>query len=148
MTSGHHLLSLSRLGRLLPGLAGAVLLSACQLAGMEGSHQERNQRALAAELLRMEVRIGEEARSISNFSVTSFRAINDEALVVTSGLHEHYLITLAAPCLELPYAFAIGLQSQTSNVTSFDNIVVRSLHDRPEFCRIQRIYHLEDINNN
>lgn len=145
MTLCTGLKSLPHLARLSTGIACALLLAACQTTGMEGSRQERNQREIAAELLRMEVRLGDEARSFSNYTVNNFRAINDESLVVTAGLHDHYLVTLVTPCQGLRYAFAVGLQSQTSNVTTFDSIIVRSLHDRPEQCRIQRIYHLEDI---
>lgn len=138
MTTAHFM-------RLASCLASLLLVVGCQTAGSDTSWQERNQRQIAAELLRMEVRIGEEARSFSNFTVNGFRAINEHSLVVTAGVHDHYLVTLASPCLGLPYAFAVGLQSQTSNVTSFDSIIVRSLHDRPERCRIEHIYHLEDV---
>ncbi len=122
-----------------------LLLGGCQSLGSGESHEARINRQIAAELLRMEVRMGEETSSVSNFMVNGFRAINEEALVVTAGVHDHYLITLLTPCLDLPYAFSVGFQSRTSQITTFDSIIVGSLHSRVERCRIDKIFHLEDV---
>jgi hypothetical protein len=119
-------------------------LGACQSPG-QGSVAESNRRDLDDALDRMEVRLGEEQRSISNFTINGFKPIDESNLVVTSGTNDHYLINLTIPCLGLPYAFGMRFESRTSNITSFDNIIVNDLSGRPESCQISKIYRLEDI---
>lgn len=132
---------------LLAAIPLTLLLSSCQLSNGSntGSVDARNQTEIAAELLRMEVRIANEVQSLSNYTVNGFKAINDMSLVVTAGVHDHYLITLAVPCLGLPYAFTVGFEQRSINISNFDNILVNSLHQRVERCPIARIYHLEDV---
>jgi hypothetical protein len=129
-----------------PALAlGCVLaLAGCKFSYVADPRQARSAEEVAAELLRMEVRMGEEVNSLSNFRINGFRPINDSNLVVTAGVHDHYLITLVQPCLDLPYTFTVGFQSRTSNVTNFDSIIVNTLHGRRETCRIDKIYRLDD----
>lgn len=125
-------------------ISGLLLLGACQ--GLPGENRaDRNQRQIAAELLRMDVRLGAETTHLSNFTVNGFRAINEQSLVVTAGVHDHYLVTLVTPCLELPWAFTVAFRSRTSNITNFDDLIVNSLHGRPEQCRIDKIFQLEDL---
>lgn len=116
-------------------------LGACQATDGNGSGTS----AVDAALARMDVRLGAEQASISNFTLNGFRAIDDSNLVVTSGTQDHYLVTLAAPCFGLPYAFGMRFETRTSNITSFDHIVVNDLNGRPERCQISRIYSLESV---
>lgn len=127
---------------LLSGLA--LGLGACQ-APDPGEVAANNQREIEAELDRMNVRVAEEERSISNFTISGFRPINESNLVVTSGVNDHYLINLTIPCLGLPYAFGMRFESRTGNITSFDNVIVNDLSGRPESCQISKIYRLEDV---
>lgn len=125
-------------------LLGSVLgLTACQATDPMDS-DTNSLRALDAALDRMEVRLGEEQNSISNFTLNGFKAINESNLVVTSGTQDHYLINLSAPCFGLPNAFSMRFESRTNNITSFDNVVVNDLTGRPELCQISRIYRLEE----
>jgi hypothetical protein len=123
------------------GLAAG--LGACQ-APNAGSYSANSQRELDAALDAMEVRLGEEQRSISNFAVNGFRPINESNVVVTSGVRDHYLLNLTIPCLGLPYAFNMRIDSRSSNITSFDNILVSDLGGQLESCQISKIYRLED----
>jgi len=118
-------------------------LGACQAPG-PGSYGANEQREIDAALDRMEVRLGEEQRSISNFTVNGFRPINESNVVVTSGVNDHYLINLTIPCLGLPYAFTMRVDSRTSNITSFDDLIVNDLSGQPERCQISKIYRLEE----
>lgn len=92
----------------------------------------------------MQVTLGEEQRSISNFTINGFKPINENSLVVTSGVNDHYLINLTTPCLGLPWAFGLRVDGLTSNIRSFDNIIVNDLSGRPERCQISSIYRLDD----
>jgi hypothetical protein len=123
-------------------LAGLVL-GACQ-SPRPSSLAASGRSDLELALDRMEVRLGEEQRSISNFTLDGFRAIDESNLVVTSGTKDHYLINLSIPCLGLPYAFGMQFESRTSNITSFDSIVIEDLSGRPEACQISKIYRLEE----
>ncbi len=124
-------------------LTVGLALGACQSAS--DSTGVNSQRDLEAALDRMEVRLGEEQRSISNFTLNGFHPIDESNLVVTSGTNDHYLINLTIPCLGLPYAFGMRFQSRTNNITSFDNIIVNDLSGQPESCQISKIYKLEEI---
>lgn len=128
----------------LIALMGFVLvLAGCQAADRNVS-SSANLRDLDVALDRMEVRLGEEQRSISNFTLNGFSAINESNIVVTSGTRDHYLINLTQPCFGLPYAFGLRFQSRTNNITSFDNVIVNDLTGRPETCQISKIYRLEE----
>lgn len=129
--------------------AGLLLSLVCALGGCQASDgNQSGTSAVDAALERMDVRLGTEQTSISNFTLNGFRAIDDSNLVVTSGTQEHYLVTLAAPCFGLPYAFGVRFETRTSNITSFDHIVVNDLNGRPERCQISRIYSLESAAGN
>jgi hypothetical protein len=127
-------------------LLGVILaLGACQAPSPgSSSYSANNQRDLDEMLDRMEVRLGEEQRSISNFTINGFRPINESNVVVSSGVRDHYLINLTTPCLGLPYAFNMRIASRSNNITSFDDIVVSDLSGRPESCQISKIYRLEE----
>ena len=122
-------------------------LAACQSADRTDV-AGNNLRDLDAALDRMEVRLGEEQSTISNFTLSGFRPINESNLIVTSGTRDHYLINLTIPCLGLPYAFGVRFDSRTSNITSFDNVIVNDLSGRLESCQISRIYRLEETGAN
>ena len=95
----------------------ALLTGACQT--QEGSENQtlRSEREVAVALDNMGVAKGDPASNLFNFTVNSFNAINDMNLIVTAGVHDHYLLTLAAPCLNLRYAFTVALISRTSTVS-------------------------------
>ena len=122
----------------------ALFTTACQAQEGVESNAQRREREVAVALDNMGVTLGEPVKSLFNFTVNSFNAINETNLIVTAGVHDHYLITLATPCLNLRYAFRVALVSRTSTINTFDTIVVNSLHDMPERCSIDGIYRLND----
>lgn len=120
-----------------------LALAACQAP--DSATSGSNIRDLDAALADMEVRLGDEQRSISNFTLNGFRAINETSLVVTSGANNRYLLNLTSPCFGLPYATGVRIESRTNNIMTFDNIVVEDLSGQPELCQINKIYELEEM---
>ena len=128
-----------------------VVIALCATLGLIGcqasdsTSANSDMRDLNAALEDMEVRIGEEQRSISNFTLNGFRAINETSLVITSGVNDRYLLNLTSPCFGLPYATGVRIESRTNNIMTFDNVVVEDLSGQPELCQISKIYALEDV---
>lgn len=114
-----------------------LLLSACQSAGGDNR--------LDSTLSSMGVVQGEAVRSIPDFMIRGWRSIDNRNLIITAGIHDHYLLTLSSPCINLSFAVSIRIDSTSSSITRFDSIVVNSLHRQLERCRIQEIYALNDI---
>lgn len=121
-----------------------LFLAGCQSYG-DGPYSARRDQQIQAALDRMGVAMGEPVDSISSYRIRSWSDINDTSLVINTGLHDHYLVTLATPCLGLPYAFTVALSTTTTQVTSFDDVVVEGLDGYTERCRIQEIYELEHL---
>lgn len=119
----------------------ALALTACQ--GVPGT--DWTERQVEDVLEAMRVTVDEEVDNISNFRLNGWNRVNDRNLVVTAGVHDHYLLQLVEPCFGLEYAFRIAVQSRGINLTRFDDVIVNGLHDGPERCRIDRIYKLEDM---
>lgn len=128
-------------------LSLVLMLAACQGAGI-GAGESRavmNQRALDDVLETMQVSVGEEVNNVPNFQLNGWKRINDESLVITAGVHDHYLITLLTPCYGLAFAFRVAIESRGLHLTRFDDILVNDMHDGLERCRIDRIYKLDDL---
>lgn len=115
-------------------------LASCEATG-NGS---RNEAAINRALDRLEVQRGNVVNSVSNFRINGWQAVNDRNLIVTAGLHDHYLVTLSIPCQDLTYAFNIGIDSRTTALSRGDYIVVNSLHRQLERCPILEITQLVD----
>lgn len=118
-------------------------LAACQ--GVGGAQPRSDNGELARALEVLQVSLGEEVERVPNFQLNGWARIDDTHLMVTAGVHDHYLLILLQPCFGLDYAFRIAIESRGFNLTRFDDVIVRGLHDGPERCRIDRIYKLEDI---
>jgi len=134
---------------LSPGIC--VLLLSIVLAGCSSlkngsmSYVDRSTRQMLDALARMEVTLGEEVTQVPNFLLRGWTAINDMHLVVHAGMHDHYLLTLTIPCPDLDFAFSIAIQSRSMNLTTFDRILVNSLHGPRDRCTIRTIHRLDDI---
>jgi hypothetical protein len=126
----------------IPILLG-VLLAGCESVG--GTAPNRQQQAFDA-LREMGLARGEPVDRISNFRINGWREINDQYLVITAGVHDHYLVELFAPCNALTSAFDIGIESRTgSALTDAGTILVDDLHGHTERCPIRGLHALEDI---
>lgn len=116
------------------------LVTACGSSGPGTS----NETQIDAVLDRLDVERANVVNSVANFRITGWQAINNRNLIVTAGLHNHYLITLAAPCFDLDFAFNIGVDTRSVALSRGDYIVPNSLHRPLERCQIAEITRLVD----
>jgi hypothetical protein len=124
----------------------SILLAGCTNLGNGALSQiDRSTLQMLDALTRMEVTLGDEVSRVPNFMLRSWTAINDMHLVVNAGVHDHYLLTLDLPCPDLDFAFSIAIQSRTMHLTTFDTILVNSLHGPRDRCTIRTIHRLDDI---
>ena len=117
----------------IPGLA------ACSSTG--GVSDEE---AISAALDRLDVDRDGVVNMVSNFRITGWQSINDRNLIITAGMHNHYLVTLSIPCPDLNFAFNIALDTRTGALSRGDYVIVNSLHRPLERCPIQEITRLVD----
>lgn len=125
---------------LVAGLS--LVLAACQGPGAAGDRE--GAASLEQALERLQVTLGEEVENVPNFRLNGWARIDTTHLMVTAGLHDHYLLTLLQPCFGLDYAFRIAIESRSFMLTRFDDVMVSGMHDGLERCRIERIHRLDD----
>ena len=114
--------------RIALALAAAALLAAC---GASNTRAERDAQRL--EDLRSVA--GEPVRDFRYTRLQAWNTYGEESVLVETSLREGWLLTVDAPCIDLPFAQAIGLSSGPGNtVSTFDYVVIG--HDR---CRINEI---------
>jgi hypothetical protein len=89
--------------------------------------------------------IGPDDQRIPRYRISSWNSIDDRYLIVRSGVSDHYLVELFAPCLGLDTAFSIGFATPSTRLDSFGSILVRDSSRSLERCRIENIYLLADI---
>jgi len=89
--------------------------------------------------------IGPADQRIPRYRISNWNSIDDRYLIVRSGVRNHYLVELFAPCLGLSTAFSIGFATPTARLDSFGSILVRDTSTSVERCRIENIYLLTDI---
>jgi hypothetical protein len=109
--------------------AVAALLAGCSGASMARRDSDRHAAYVAA--------AGAPARSFRFFSLYSWEPLGDRALAVYTRPNKAWLLDLAGPCPELPFANTIGLTSNINEVSvRFDKV----LTGRREFpCPIAQI---------
>jgi hypothetical protein len=114
--------------RLAFALAAAALLAAC---GASNTRAERD----AQRLDELRAVAGEPVRDFRYTRLQGWNTFGDETVLVETSLREGWLLTVHAPCIDLPFAQSIGLSSGPGNtVSTFDYVMVGN--DR---CRIREI---------
>jgi len=106
----------------------ALLASAC------GALQ-RNEREPS--LAKYEPYIGEPIRGFTSYRLDSWQSIGREQLILWTGVNEAYLVTVWNTCPELQFAETIRVTSTTSEVSTFDQVLVGK--DRCQIKHIQPI---------
>jgi hypothetical protein len=108
-----------------------TLLTACASARMA---EQKHKEAFA----RYQPYIGETVSQYTRYTHNEgWTPVDNEHVIVTSNVNEAYMLTVAPPCINLPFAgVAIGVTERFPNVVSsgFDSIRVRG-----ESCRILKI---------
>lgn len=108
-----------------------TLLTACASARMAEQQQKEN-------FARYQPYIGETVSQYTRYTHNEgWTPVDNEHVIVTSNVNEAYMLTVAPPCMNLPFAgVAIGVTERFPNVVAsgFDSIRVRG-----ESCRILKI---------
>jgi hypothetical protein len=108
-----------------------TLLTGCASARMAEQQQKE---AFA----RYQPYIGETVSQYTRYTHNEgWTPVDNEHVIVTSNVNEAYMLTVAPPCINLPFAgIAIGVTERFPNVVAsgFDSIRVRG-----ESCRILKI---------
>jgi uncharacterized protein DUF6491 len=112
-----------------------TLLSACTSARLA---EQKQKEAFA----RYQPYIGETISQYSRYTHNDgWSAVDNEHVVVHTNVNDSYLLTVAPPCINLPFAgVGIGVTERFPNSVSsgFDSVLVRG-----ERCRILKIQKLD-----
>ena len=111
----------------------AACSSSAELAGIDERMAERG------------FLIGPGDQRIPRYRISSWNSIDDRYLIVRSGVRDHYLVELFAPCLGLDTAFSIGFSTPTTSLDSYGSVLVRDTSSNVERCRVANIFLLADI---
>ena len=119
-------------------LTVSILLALTLLTGCESAR--RADEANKATLARYTSYAGESVSQIHRYThFDSWTPIDNEHLVVHTNVNQAYLLTLAPPCIDLPFATGLRVKTRFPNVIEkgFDSIRVGR-----EDCRILDIHTL------
>jgi hypothetical protein len=112
-------------------VVAVTMLTGCASARMAEQRQKDN-------FARYQPYIGETVSQYTRYTHNEgWSAVDNEHVIVTSNVNEAYLLSVAPPCMNLPFAgVAIGVTERFPNVVSsgFDSVRVRG-----ESCRILKI---------
>jgi hypothetical protein len=112
-----------------------TLLSACQSARIAEEKQKE-------QFARYAPYLGEEVSQYNRYTRNdSWSPVDNEHVIVTTNVNDAYMLTVAPPCINLPFAnVAIGVTERFPNVVAsgFDSIRVRG-----ESCRILKIQKID-----
>jgi hypothetical protein len=112
-----------------------TLLTACASARVAEQKQKEN-------FARYQPYIGETVSQYTRYTHNEgWTPVDNEHVIVTSNVNEAYLLSVAPPCINLPFAgVAIGVTERFPNVVAsgFDSIRVRG-----ESCRILKIQKID-----
>ena len=114
-----------------------ILLASCATDTQRPDIRER--------LLEMNFEMGESNSRIPSHRVNGWTSIDENYLIVTSGVNDKYLIELFSPCFGLTSAFYIGFTTPNFGINRFDNLIVRGIDRRRETCPIRDITRLYEI---
>ena len=117
--------------------SGLLLLAACAATSTE------QPMSVEEHLDLMGLQLGEGDARIPSYRVNGWNRIDDRNLVIISGVNDHYLVELRAPCPELEFAFGIGFTTTgIDRLDRFGDIILRGPGGRRERCAIRDIYEL------
>lgn len=109
-------------------IAAALIVSACAGIPQRTTDQE--------DLERYRQYAGEPVSSVTTFGrYDSWRALGRDHLVVWTGINDAYLLTIAGPCNELPFATRIAIKTRGSTLDRGDSVIL----GRNQRCMITEI---------
>ncbi len=121
------------------GLLGAALLIGCAAPGESPDMQLR--------LAEMGYRIVADDQRVPSFPITGWQWADDRHLVISAGLNNRYMVSLASNCEGLATAFRVGFTTPGggSRAEHFEDLVLRSPESGAQRCSIRDIYRLADL---
>ena len=84
-------------------------------------------------------------KSIPNFRLNGWSYVNDEFIIVTAGVRDHYLLGFRFRCPETASAMNIGIDHMVGSVTRSDKVIVRAPGGYTDTCFIDTITRLERV---
>ena len=128
---------------------GALSLAACatdpaapKAAPKPDLHAQRLGEALARQKLAVSE---QKVDQIWQYRIDGYQTIDDQAVIMTNGSNEKYLVELGFPCQGLSTSWNIGFTTTTSSLTRFDKLIVPGTMGQPGGCAIESIMKLEPV---
>lgn len=99
----------------------ALVLAAVMASACADGPARRNDRDVLA---KYDGYIGEPIRGFTAFRAQSWQPVRRDRLILWTSMNDAYLITLAGPCTDLMFAHSVGVTSTTSEISTFDSVLV------------------------
>lgn len=97
---------------------------------------------LESRLSKLGYTLGEPVKSISDYRVDAWNYIDDQHVMIYTGVSRRALLTLQSRCPDLSSVERIGFSSTGSHLTKFDKIVVHGAGGMRRDCQISEIHQL------
>jgi hypothetical protein len=91
--------------------------------------------------------IGEQVRRIQNYRLNGWSYLDQQHLILESGVSDRYLVSLRSPCYELRGAITIGFTNTIGNLTDRDRLIVGTRGSLNETCLIDSLHALVKLKN-
>ncbi len=88
---------------------------------------------------------GEQVREIKNYRISGWQSLDDQHIIIDTGVSDDYLVTLNYHCSEIKFAEVIALTNTVDQVTKFDTLFVSDSTGFVRRCPIVSIHKLEKI---
>ena len=89
--------------------------------------------------------LGEETRSIRNWSLSGWMYVDDYHFIIKSGTRDHYLISLKTRSINLRSAVFLGFSETAVSLTNTDRVILQDASGRSEKILIDRMYSLRKV---
>ena len=126
----------------MTGLSSLTAALLCVVLGAGAAYAEDDNSALQQRLDRLGFQPGEVVDRVPNFRVNGWNYLDDSHVMIHGGPSRRFLIELRSRCQGLSTSQSIGFSATASQLTRFDNLVVRGPGGRPQSCPIGEIREL------
>jgi hypothetical protein len=129
------------LNRLMVAIAGAIACGAC--AGTPGQ-----QETLEQKLASQKFRLGEPVQRIQKWRLDSWVYLDRLHVIMRTAPSTYFLVSLKTPCRGLSTTETIAFTTTSSQLTTFDKLVVKESGGLIEQCYIDALHRLKKVNEN
>jgi len=88
---------------------------------------------------------GEQARDIKSYRISGWQSLDDQHIIINTGVSDDYLVTLNYPCSEIKFTEVVALTSTFNQVSKFDTLLVSDSAGFVRRCPIVSIHKLDKI---